>query len=416
MMRVAAVAVMAASSAAAQTMPASTPADEKLSPAYWLRKVEEEIAKIQDEQERDGALGYLALDYAEIGLVEQAKRIARSLQDDYCLISIGAVQAHAGDFVGAVASTKELGGESREFALSIIAGIRAKTDIAGALEIAGKLKKKSHSRARAFRWIVIEQAKQGDVKGAEASLPEVAEDTEEVFPMIAAAKVVAGRETLQAVARRAETDTAAVAGAALHIARHRLDHGNEKEARRIVGLLSDQKLDSNGYIAQAELLLDLGEKGRFADAIGKALASTKGLEMAISRAVAYMQIAALQVRAGDMEAARKTILKQAGPEAEKDPLGMFEALGGRKALIALLIKASKPEEAEKLARGPDGGVLPEAAELMAEAMGRQGKTGELGAILLSVKAPVRRAAVLRAFAAGLLARQKAQKEERKQNE
>ena len=115
----------------------------------------------------------------------------------------------------------------------------------------------------------------------------------------------------------------------------------------------------------------------------------------VERAARYTMIAELQIRAGGMDAAVKSI-KLAQSSSRKDakkhsPMlggkGIFEAMGGSTALVALLIKAGKIDEATKMVTGKDGTIDPRALTLLALAHGASGKGKSLEELMAGKRGP-----------------------------
>lgn len=96
-----------------------------------------------------------------------------------------------------------------------------------------------------------------------------------------------------------------------------------------------------------------------------------------------------------MKAARKSLALLQGVRKKQSELAgqLFDVMGGKIALVALLIEAGRMDDAVKLATRDDGTIMPGAVALLVETHAAQGKSKQVSQLLSSVKSDEDRSAM-----------------------
>ncbi|MHC4716192.1 MAG: hypothetical protein ACYS5V_04425, partial [Planctomycetota bacterium] len=128
----------------------------------------------------------------------------------------------------------------------------------------------------------------------------------------------------------------------------------------------------------------------------------------------YTEIAHLLTQAGDREAAARAarLAKGASDEEAREGLGMFEVMGGNKALAGVLIEAGKLDEALKVATGSDGRVDPGVLPALVEAYASRGNSKMVQRLMPQTGSPEVKYQLCLAAARGACERAEAAKKEK----
>ncbi len=370
---------------------------------HWLEKAEAAAQQIDNTERdsfpprpRDFALRMVAVAYLEIGHIDRARAVAAKLPEDDrpeidAMVPISL--AHAGRFDAALREARAL---NHGWILSLVAQICAKTDVRRALQIAEEVPN-SH-RGATYAEIAKQQVLKADVDGARETAAKIQEleYKRQARPWLVAGGLVERGGEIRQAAKKHMVKIEEIQRELSAICQAKAKAGQLAAVRRILKALSKPQHRSSAYVALARVHLAGAERQSFQKAVDQALAEVSAIKggptAALARAARYTEIAALQVRAGDIDAAARTIrlAHRSGEEESKaweplgDGMGVFENLGGKLALIGLLMEAGKLEEGRRLATGEDGSVMSQAVPLLVQAYAARGRTGEVEQLLRSV--------------------------------
>jgi hypothetical protein len=366
----------------------------------WLEKAEAVAEKIEEAKARNWALLMTACTCSDLFEVDRAKAIAAKLPEDKkndILSLIPVSFARAGRMDEAV---REAEAVNTPMAWSMVAGICSRKDVPRALQLLEKVPERN--RAWAQGEIVKNQVLQGDLKGAESTIAKMKDEDskEQAREWLLAGRFVRDLGAPDKGGAGAKIDPATIVHPLSDIACAKGEAGDLKKAEQILAVLKEPFWRSNVHIAIAEYDLKHDQKRGFQRAIDEAFKEATAIDNhgfeAIQRASAFLDIANLQVKAGQFDAAMKTIglADQAGKEESKKwhdlgvkSGGIVNALGGKEALIGLLILADKVDEAVKVATQEDGTIMPKAVPLLVEACTAKGNETELAALMKLAKSP-----------------------------
>jgi len=394
----------------------------------WLRKAEAAARGIEVTKQhpfrpnpREAALMSVAVRYAEAGHFDHARRVAAELPASEQVLAtrfIAVSLAYAGRFDEAVREVKALANPG---ALNHVAKAVAQTDLARSMEIARDLPKSWRSsfykdvvtrvaqtdlarcteiardlpkpwRAPFYENVVIRQVLAGDLDAAKATAARITGNRGNLRTArryLTAGALVAAEGDIATVAARRGVKIRKVGFALLAIGKHHAEAGRLDEAARIFKALVTPLHRSSAAMALAECHLKANRTGQAKKLIAQALKDTAAIDdeatNAMDRASRYLRIARLQIRAGDLDAGARTArLAEASVKAASDhgiAAGLFKALGGKLAIIGLLIEAGHLDEARRMATRADGTLLPAAVATLASGFAAAGRMDDAEAVL-----------------------------------
>ncbi len=378
----------------------------------WLEKAEAAAAKIEDTKKRETQIEYMVLDCCELHEIDMAHafeaKLGKELRNEVGLFFVSTLAWH-GQPDEAIYEA-EMRNNPAAWPV-LCCSFANQKDIPRALSLLDKVSE--DRRAGVLVCILENQVCLGDQAGAEttaAKLPKIQDLQEQAAKWLAAGRVFQGDKEAKFAPQEMESQLSQIADA-------RVKAGDIKAAERALGLLKDHFLRSQLYAVLAEHHLKFKKKNEFQRAIEESFKEASSIGDPehngwgnIQSASAFLTIANLQVKAGQFDAALKTIglADQAGKEDSKKwqelgvkSGGIFKALGGRKTLIGLLILAGNVDEAVKAATQEDGRLMPEAVRMLAEAFAAHGQAKELAALMESAKSPESECDLCRSAARGV---------------
>ena len=231
-------------------------------------------------------------------------------------------------------------------------------------------------RDRAFEWVAKGLVRIGEVERAREALAEIvdAERLETARKWVLAGEL-AEAEDIVAAAERENVDLDDISGEFGKVLVARAAAGDVEIAERILAALSSDALDAPPYVQIGRAELDLGRPD---DCL---LSLSRAREALIPRmedpyehffvAVTSLEIARIQIEAGDVEAAVETLgiasdQGQRADDALAGPIGadmgVFEAMRGKVVIVGMLAQAGHLDDAMKAAQDEAGqymsGTLP----------------------------------------------------------
>ena len=344
---------------------------------------------------RSDALLFVAGAYTDLGEFERAKAIAPDLwEEDRSDISfmVSRDLALAGQIDRAVRET-----QGNTDALWLVAIICAKTDLAKALEIASGLPEER--KAKALSSIVRERVLAQDLEGAATVAPKIRDDDErkEAEQWVMAGRLAAGDSDIESQLLNAGDKRRGLEGKLREILCVRVDAGDMGDAVRILEALSDGRQRALAYVHIAKRHLSDGKTRDCQEATESALTETGRIDNPLwgltMRAGLYRQIAYLQIKNGQREAAIRTVAL--ARQAEEEHAELFRRTTERGILSRLndlflatvMIEAGELREGEKLATQEDGTVLPEAIPMLVTGYIAQGDDDKAMSLTESVTDP-----------------------------
>jgi hypothetical protein len=369
---------------------------------YWLTEAEKHARSIEDKEERNSALFYLAGAYAHVGGFSKAYLMAKQMPHDYqgiCLRSIILAQTLQGDVASALKRTQNIREpEIKSSCLYTIAYVCAKNDISTSMKIAEQISEPGKSSIR--RQIVEQHVLQGDMDKAKHITQQILDPNArtDAHLWIAAASIFNTEDIGKAITQN-NLNPSEINCRLRAIAKTKLQSGKIDKAKRVIEYLPDSHSRILGYLDLTEYYLAKDDRENFNHYIDKVLKEIKRYsnpEMSefssFFQSQFYMRIAKLQIDAGDIEAGFATAKKSLSKGNEDSLFGskdlsLFKGMGIDKATYGLMIQAGKIEEVRKLTQKEDGSFPREVAILLIGAYMRAGEDEKAEAILDSLTTP-----------------------------
>jgi hypothetical protein len=349
----------------------------------WLRKAEQAARKLDDTAEPGGtsekanALWSIALQCAQLGQVDCARAIAADLGGearDEIIERIPFWIAEAGDIETAIQEARKIG---KPATWAAVCRTCAYTDVPKALGLIPKVPKPRRS------WVYIGILKQqlyaGDWKGAQetASRIEGEKYKGQARAWMAAYRLVEGDGDIKAAAAKAGIDLTKARIKLCDLMEANMERGRLRQAMRVLDVLALAEDRCLGYTLLARYHLKRGNKGDYERAIGRALKEASRIGPSPAAGFHYRQIARVQIRAGDLEAATASLARlrrldriDADPQAAAGELTASEEAAVKADLSGLLMGADKPELAIRVATTASGDIIPWAVHWVVEAYAR----------------------------------------------
>jgi tetratricopeptide (TPR) repeat protein len=337
-----------------------------------------------------------AVSYFELFEVEKGKEVVAKLPEDErerLLMVIPVPFARAGRIDDAVRESEAVNSPG---AWAMVAGICSRKDVPRALKLLEKVPEKSRD------WPI------GDMKGAASTVAMIKneENREMAKTWLVAGRMAQGIGSPNKDLPEEKVDHESMEYVYMNLAEmaeNNIEAGELKKAEQILGLLKTLPEQARVHVALAKYYLKHKQMKEYQAAIDQAIKETSAIGDPdhngwgnIQSAGEFLDIANIQVKAGQFDAAMKSIglADVTGKDESKKwqeqgvkSGGIFNALGGKQALIGLLILADKTDEAVKVATKKDGTMMPEAMPLLAETYAAKGRSKELSALLGTVKRP-----------------------------
>ena len=366
---------------------------------YWLTEAEKYARRIEDTEERNWALSLLAVTYADAGIFTKAYLIVKQLpfnDQGICLRSIVMAQTLQGDAAGALERIQNIcEPEIKSSCLYTIAYVCVKNDISQSLNIAAQMSEPSKSSI--LRRIVGQYVLKGDIDKANHVAQQISDPNEKIDAQlwITAANISNAEDVAKAIAQ-INPYPWELNYHLREIAKVKLQSDQIKIAKQIIESLPDSHNKIIGYCVIAEYYLAKDDKEIFNRYIKKAKKEIQHYSEepefnSFNQALSYIQIAKLQIDAGDIEAGLATakISLEKGKKNEFKALGinLYNDLGGRNAAYGLMIQAGKIEEVRKLTQGEDGSFPREVAILLIGAYARAGQDDKAEEIVNTITTP-----------------------------
>lgn len=336
---------------------------------------------------RQFALENLALAYAEAGDADKGMKLGEAFSDNskaQVAVGVSCILVEQGDVERAIRIAKKAN------ALPLIVGLIAKTDLLTAMKLCDDVPESW--RPRVYNAMVQRAILQENFDVAEEALSRIpdnaADQKAEAKCWFSAGRVVTSRNMKEAQA--ASTQPAEKLEANLgRILCEKARAGDTKRAEAILDLLRTPELRAQALIDIAGGYRAKGDKQSCRQYITQALKEVRGIKDpsglgAFRLASMYLGMAYTLAQIGDMEEA-VSLIKAAQTQGEKEELGLFKALGGTNALLALYVQAGKMDEAIKLATRKDNTLSSDAIPLLVEGFIKKGLPEEAAKLIDGAK-------------------------------
>ncbi len=395
----------AVSASSASTASSATQA-AKSEVRAWLEKAEAAAERIEDKKSREWALEMIACSCLDLLEVDKAKEIVAKLPEQErkgILSMIPVPLAKAGRIDEAVREAEEV---NTPMAWSMVAGICSRKDVPRALKLLEKVPE--GGRGWAEGEIVKNQVLQGDLQGAARTVAKIKDDDtrNSAKAWLEAGRLFQNLVSPDKFVAAEQIDQETREWSFHHIAEMaelKVEAGDLKNAEQILSVLKFSHDRSGVHVALAKYYLKQKQTKEYQAAIDEAFKEASKIGDPehngwgnIQSAGRFLEIANLQVQAGQFDAAMKSIgLADSNGNAESKQWqnlgvksgGIFNALGGKTALIGLLIEAGKVDEAVKAAKQDDGTIMPKAVPFLVEAYAAKGNVKEQAELMKLAKSP-----------------------------
>lgn len=373
---------------------------------HWFTEAEKYARSIEDTEECNWALSHLAVAYANAGLFTKAYLLARQLPHDnqsLCLHGIVMEQAMLGDITGALERTQNIREtDIKSGCLWSIAVVCAKTNIPMSLIIAEQISEPT--RSRVFKRIAKTSVLKGNIKEAKNIVQQISDPNEknDAQHWITAAEISEDKDIAKAI-RLTHPFPEDLNFHLREIAIAKLQSGQIQKAEQIIESIPDSHNKIIGYLEIAEHYLGQDQRERFAEYMkkaGKELQQYPTTPGAVNfyEAMHYLNIAYLQIQAGDVEAGLNTIkigLKKRQKDFslfdfdlfDSETISFYTVSSVEKSAYELMVKAGKIEEVRKLAQRKDGSFPRDVAILLIRAYARAGQKEKADEIMNSLSTP-----------------------------
>lgn len=368
---------------------------------YWLTEAEKQAQNITDPTESQLALSFLAISFAEAGDFDKAHSIALKLDKKNrlsCVPLLYSVQSRKGDAEGALKQIQNIcEPKIKSRCLYTLAYVCVKTNIHISLKISEQISEPDKSSI--LRKIVGQYVLNGDMDKANHVAQQIYDPNEKIYAQhwITAAKISEENDIAKAMAQ-INPYPWELNYHLREIAKVKIQSGQIKKAKQIIESLPDSHNKIIGYLDLAEHYLAKDNRDKFNRYVRKAKneiqqysdPETPGF-VSFQQALLYIQIAKLQIDAGNIEAGLATakISLTKGKENEFKALGinLYNDLGDRNAIYGLMIQAGKIEEVRKLTQKEDGSFPREVAILLIGAYARAGQDDKAEEIMNTITTP-----------------------------